>query len=177
MKRLSLVMCGGLLVLGGPPVAVAAGLAITVHAIDATGIGPSLGTIEATDTPQGLTLTPRLAALPPGQHGFHIHQNPDCGAAAKDGQPVAGLAAGGHFDPKGSGRHLGPYQASGHLGDLPALSVGKDGRAVEPLLAPRLKLADIIGRSILIHGGGDNYADEPQPLGGGGARIACGIVK
>jgi superoxide dismutase, Cu-Zn family len=28
----------------------------------------------------------------------------------------------------------------------------------------------------MIHAGGDNYADQPQPLGGGGARIACGVI-
>jgi Cu-Zn family superoxide dismutase len=28
-----------------------------------------------------------------------------------------------------------------------------------------------------VHAGGDNYADEPQPLGGGGARTACGVVS
>jgi Cu-Zn family superoxide dismutase len=29
----------------------------------------------------------------------------------------------------------------------------------------------------MIHEGGDNYSDKPKPLGGGGARIACGVVK
>jgi Cu-Zn family superoxide dismutase len=29
----------------------------------------------------------------------------------------------------------------------------------------------------MVHAGGDNYDDTPAPLGGGGARIACGIVK
>jgi Cu-Zn family superoxide dismutase len=28
----------------------------------------------------------------------------------------------------------------------------------------------------MIHAGGDNYADQPAPLGGGGARIACGVI-
>jgi Cu-Zn family superoxide dismutase len=28
----------------------------------------------------------------------------------------------------------------------------------------------------MIHEGGDNYSDEPAPLGGGGARIACGVI-
>jgi Cu-Zn family superoxide dismutase len=39
-----------------------------------------------------------------------------------------------------------------------------------------LKLEDIAGRSIVIHEGGDNYSDSPQPLGGGGARVACGVI-
>ena len=29
----------------------------------------------------------------------------------------------------------------------------------------------------MIHAGGDNYSDQPQPLGGGGARIACGVIN
>jgi superoxide dismutase, Cu-Zn family len=29
----------------------------------------------------------------------------------------------------------------------------------------------------MIHSGGDNYSDAPAPLGGGGARIACGVIK
>jgi Cu-Zn family superoxide dismutase len=29
----------------------------------------------------------------------------------------------------------------------------------------------------MVHAGGDNFADHPQPLGGGGPRIACGVIK
>jgi len=29
----------------------------------------------------------------------------------------------------------------------------------------------------MIHAGGDNYADQPAPRGGGGARVACGAIK
>jgi hypothetical protein len=29
----------------------------------------------------------------------------------------------------------------------------------------------------MIHAGGDTYSDAPEPLGGGGPRIACGVVK
>jgi Cu-Zn family superoxide dismutase len=46
-----------------------------------------------------------------------------------------------------------------------------------PVLAPRLKVADIKGRSLMIHAGGDNYSDLPVKLGGGGARIACGVIR
>jgi Cu-Zn family superoxide dismutase len=28
----------------------------------------------------------------------------------------------------------------------------------------------------MIHAGGDNHADHPAPLGGGGARMACGVI-
>jgi Cu-Zn family superoxide dismutase len=87
----------------------------------------------------------------------------------------AGLAAGGHYDPASTGKHEGPY-ASGHLGDLPALFVGADGKAATPVLAPRVKVSEIKRHSVMIHAGGDNYSDQPEKLGGGGARIACGVV-
>ena len=35
---------------------------------------------------------------------------------------------------------------------------------------------DLEGRAVMIHAGGDNYSDQPKPLGGGGARVACGVV-
>lgn len=157
--------------------AMAAKITITMNAIDSAGIGQPVGTIEARDTRQGLALTPKLSGLPAGPHGIHVHQNGDCGPKEQDGKPVAGLAAGGHFDPHASGKHMGPWQTGGHQGDLPALAVKGDGTATETLVAPHLKLADLKGRAVIIHAGADNYADDPKPLGGGGARIACGVAK
>jgi len=29
----------------------------------------------------------------------------------------------------------------------------------------------------MVHVGGDNYSDNPEALGGGGARMACGVIK
>jgi superoxide dismutase, Cu-Zn family len=136
----------------------------------------SIGTVKAMETPYGLLLTPDLKGLPPGVLGFHVHQNPNCSAAEKDGKTVAGLAAGSHYDPTQTGVHLGPYSADGHLGDLPPLYVGTDGTATVPVLAPRLKVTDLAKRSLMIHEGGDNFADTPNPLGGGGARLACGMI-
>ena len=49
------------------------------------------------------------------------------------------LGAGGHYDPKASGKHGLPW-GDGHLGDLPALYVDPDGNATYPVLAPRLKV-------------------------------------
>jgi Cu-Zn family superoxide dismutase len=82
------------------------------------------------------------------------------------------MAAGGHYDPANTGKHLGP-QGEGHKGDLPALTVDVSGETTKGVVAPHLTVADIKGRSIIIHAGADNYSDQPAPLGGGGARIAC----
>jgi Cu-Zn family superoxide dismutase len=60
---------------------------------------------------------------------------------------------------------------------MPVLTVDASGKASKSVVAPHLKVADVKGRSIVIHAGGDNYSDQPAPLGGGGARIVCGVAK
>jgi Cu-Zn family superoxide dismutase len=149
----------------------------TVTAISANGTGTNLGTVTFADSKWGLLITPDLSGLSPGVHGFHIHAKPACGPAENEGKMAAGFAAGGHLDPAQSKKHLGPYDADGHLGDLPPLVVAADGKATLPVLAPRLNVKDVTGHSIMIHEGGDNYSDQPKPLGGGGARIACGVIQ
>lgn len=143
---------------------------------NADGLGEPVGTVLLEDIEYGLLLTPNLTSLPPGIHGFHIHTNPDCGPAEKDGEMVPGLAAGGHFDPFNTGAHSGPYADEGHLGDLPPLFVAADGTATTPILAPRLETDFLNGRAIMVHAQGDNFSDEPAPLGGGGGRLACGVI-
>lgn len=128
-----------------------------------------LGMVDAQDTRYGLLLTPHLRGLPAGVHGFHVHEKMNC--------EEHGMAAGGHLDSAKTGKHLGPYNSSGHLGDLPVLIVNQDGTATLPILAPRLSVKEIKGHSLMIHAGADNYSDEPEKLGGGGARIACGVIK
>jgi Cu-Zn family superoxide dismutase len=149
---------------------------VDVRSVSADGIGASIGTITFRDTEHGLAIQPNLKGLNPGEHGFHIHENPDCGPKEKDGKLVAAQAAGPHYDPRATGKHLGPHGA-GHQGDLPKLVVGDDGVASNVLHVEGLKVADILNRSVMVHAGGDNYSDEPAPLGGGGARIACGVIK
>jgi Cu-Zn family superoxide dismutase len=149
-------------------------LRTTVNSITASGIGPAIGTVTFEDTKWGLLVTPDLSGLPPGVHGFHIHEKPSCKPAEHEGKLAAGFAAGGHYDPQHTGKHLGPYDIAGHEGDLPPLVVDADGKATLSVLAPRLTVKDVRGHSIMIHAGADNYSDRPAPLGGGGARIACG---
>jgi len=149
---------------------------VAINAINDSGVGKIIGVITFTDSDKGLIIKPDLAELTPGLHGFHIHEKTSCAAGEKDGKMVAGLGAGGHFDPSKSGKHEGPA-GQGHRGDLPALEVAADNGAEKPLLAPHLKLADIVGHAIIIHEGADNYSDTPKPLGGGGGRIACGIIE
>ena len=147
---------------------------VDINYVSAQGVGGKIGTVTFQDTPNGLNITTQLSHLPSGYHGFHIHEKGSCAPAEKDGKKGAALAAGSHFNPHKSG-HGTPND--GHMGDLPVLNVDSNGDAKTTLLAPRLKLADIQGLAIMIHAGGDNYSDHPKPLGGGGDRIACGVIK
>lgn len=173
MKLTSLLIAT--LMLGSLP-AMAAEKVVTVRAVSEAGVGKIIGIIKLTDSEQGLVITPDLAGLPPGERGFHIHENPSCATLEQDGKKVAGLGAGGHYDPSHSGKHQGPIGA-GHSGDLPALLVAADGTANQAATAPRLRIVDVVNRAVIIHAGSDNYSDVPKPLGGGGARIACGIIE
>lgn len=164
------------LILLGSSAVMAAEKIVVVNAISEEGVGRIIGTVKLSDSDAGLLVDPDLGELSPGLHGFHIHEKPNCGVADKDGKKVAGLGAGGHYDPHKSAKHEGP-EGHGHHGDLPALEVKDDGSATRILVAPRLKLSEITGRSLMIHEGGDNYSDAPKPLGGGGGRIACGIIE
>ncbi|WP_426176428.1 superoxide dismutase [Cu-Zn] SodC [Massilia sp. TWR1-2-2] len=155
--------------------AAAADIRVPMKLLTDAGEDAAAGTVTISESRYGLVFTPSLTGLPPGLHGFHVHENASCATGVKEGKPVAGLAAGGHYDPAGSKKHGLPW-GDGHLGDLPALAVDAAGNASNPVLAPRLKLADLKGRSLMVHVGGDNHADHPAALGGGGARLVCGPI-
>jgi Cu-Zn family superoxide dismutase len=175
--RSNVVTLAAAIIVTGASAAYATSETITINAIDANGVGKEIGTLVLSDTQTGLQITPQLVGLPPGDHGFHAHVNPNCGPGpGPNGQPAAGMAAGGHYDPANTGKHLGPY-GEGHKGDMPVLTIDPSGNATEAVVVPHLTVADVKGRSMMIHAGGDNYSDQPAPLGGGGARIACGVAK
>jgi len=142
-----------------------------VHILSPKSVGEKIGYITFSDSPNGLLIEPDVKGLPPGKRGFHIHEYGNL--EPKDGKP--GGMAGQHYDPMQTGKHLGPYR-NGHLGDLPVLVVNRDGTANTPSVAPRLTLDDVVGRSIIIHSGGDNYSDFPVVNGGGKSRIAGGVI-
>lgn len=139
--------------------------------------GEPAGTVTISKHAYGTVFTPNLRNLSPGNHGFHVHEIASCGPKKKDGEVVAGGAAGGHYDPANAKRHAEPWSFDGHKGDLPALYVDENGNATQPVLSPRLTLAELSNRSLMIHLHGDNYSDDPKPLGGGGPRLACGVIQ
>jgi Cu-Zn family superoxide dismutase len=118
-----------------------------MHRVDTAGVAESIGTVTITVAGGRLVFTPALEGLQPGLHGFHVHEKPSCEPATdpEKGKVMPAQAAGPHLDPHKTGRHDGPM-GDGHLGDLPALKVDNDGKATVPVVAPRLKMADLKGR-------------------------------
>ncbi|HMN37222.1 MAG TPA: superoxide dismutase [Cu-Zn] SodC [Hyphomicrobium sp.] len=174
MKNLSLSLAAlGAALTMAPTAAFCETASVAIHAITPEGVGAEIGKATISDSDKGAVIDIEVKGLTAGEHGMHIHEKGDCGPGEKDGKKVAGLAAGGHFDPGKTGKHAGP-EGHGHMGDLPKLVVEGDA-AKATLTAPHIKVGDVVGRSLMIHAGGDNYSDEPA-LGGGGARVACGVI-
>lgn len=151
-----------------------ADIVVPMTLVDDKGIGAAVGQVTISESPYGLVFSPALTGVAAGLHGFHVHANPSCMPKDMDGKMVPALGAGGHFDPQDTKRHGMPW-GDGHLGDLPPLFVDAAGNANQPVLAPRLKMADMKGRALMVHVGGDNHSDHPAALGGGGARMVCGV--
>lgn len=93
--------------------------------------------------------------------GFHIHEGERC---AGERPPLS--ETGGHYNPEG-------MQHPFHAGDLPPL-LSVNGSAWYAVYTGRFHPDDVIGRTVVIHGGGDDF--YTQPSGNSGAKIACGVI-
>ncbi|AZB44955.1 superoxide dismutase family protein [Bacillus sp. FJAT-42376] len=136
--------------------------------------GDSLGTVKLSEQPEGVKFDIVLEGLQPGEHGVHIHQNPDC-----EGPDF--VTAGDHYNPDNK-KHglLNPEGA--HLGDLPNIITDSDGKTQAEIMGPKLTLKKGSKNSLLFKGGTSLVITETkddgmsQPAGESGARIACGKI-
>ena len=83
---------------------------IHMNLVDENGVGKEIGQVTISETQYGLVFSPAITGLPPGLHGFHVHENASCEPKEKDGKKMPALAAGGHYDPAGSKRHSAPWE-------------------------------------------------------------------
>ncbi|MGE6629743.1 superoxide dismutase family protein [Bacillus sp. NPDC077027] len=136
--------------------------------------GKEVGFIEIRQSKQGgLDLHVKAFDLPPGTHGFHIHEVGLC-------QKPDFETAGSHFNP--TQREHGFDNPKGHhAGDMPNLEVGADGKVDVVVNVPdaNLKegpnaLLDQDGSSFIIHADADDYLSNPS--GNSGKRIVCGAL-
>lgn len=152
-----------------PSAAAAVGSA-TMHDAD----GRTLGSLTLSETEGGVAVTGTLGGLPPGEHGFHIHETGSC-------EPPSFSSAGAHLA-GGATAHGFDVAGGPHAGDLRNLVAGPDSTAIVEQTNPRVilrngevALLDADGSAIVVHEHGDDYAT--QPSGGSGDRIACGVVQ
>ncbi|HUP23146.1 MAG TPA: superoxide dismutase family protein [Thermoanaerobaculia bacterium] len=128
------------------------------------------GTVRFEQTGDQVAITAGLSGLPPGQHGFHIHETGDCSHPEFE-------TAGDHFNPTGND-HGGP-QGVAHAGDLGNITAGEDGTVGYALDSARITLREgptsALGRALVVHRDTDQL--DVQPDGNAGPRIACGVIE
>jgi len=139
--------------------------------------GADIGKALLTEAPNGVLLRLELKGLTPGWHGLHFHEKGDCSKADF-------TSAGAHVHTKASIVHGLLNPDANDSGDLPNLYVSADGTATVELMSPyvsmtgtagRPALSDADGSAIVIHANPDDYMT--QPIGGAGARVACGVIS
>lgn len=101
-----------------------------------------------------------LPANETGFFGFHIH--------------AGGACSGADFADTGS--HYNPAETlhPSHAGDLPPL-LSCHGNAYLTVATGRFRVGDIIGRTVVVHDGADDFTT--QPAGNAGTKIACGVIR
>jgi Cu-Zn family superoxide dismutase len=118
-----------------------------------------------------------VSGLKPGQHGVHLHAIGKCEAPGF-------TAAGGHFDPGPAGNTDPDANHPFHMGDLPNLVVGDDGKGSLSGVTTRVTLTDgpvsvfdADGTAIIVHGNPDQGITGESKSGvSGGPRVACGVL-
>ena len=135
--------------------------------------GSEIGAAKLTGGPNGVLMRATISAgsLTPGWHGIHFHQVGDCsdvGTFKLSGGHV-GLIEGGH----GLLNPIGP-----EAGDIPNIFAHEDGSAGYEMFSDFISLEQLFdedGTALVIHANEDDHIS--QPIGGAGARIACGVIE
>jgi superoxide dismutase, Cu-Zn family len=139
--------------------------------------GVVIGSIHVFGSPNGVLLLIEVRGLTPGWHGMHFHETGDCSDSAFKN-------AGAHVHAASPVVHGLLNSGANDAGDLPNLYVSQDGTATVEVYSTLVsldgsgglpKLLDADGSALVIHANPDDYTT--QPIGGSGARVACGVIK
>lgn len=136
-----------------------------------TGAGADAGRATLTEAPKGVLLKIEAKGLAAGWHGLHFHEKADCTKSDF-------TSAGAHTHGADKAVHGLLNPAANETGDLPNLFAHADGTAnaeVFTSLTTLKALRDADGSAIVIHANADDHM--AQPIGGAGARVACGEIK
>ena len=133
-----------------------------------------IGQATFEQTPTGVLMLIEVNGLRPGPHAIHLHAVGSCTPDFK--------AAKGHINPDGKKHGLRNPDGPDN-GDLPNLYVAADGTGKAEFFTTRVSVADGSkpallggdGSAVIIHVNRDDHMT--QPIGGAGARVACGVIK
>ena len=135
--------------------------------------GKKVGEATLDQTRDGVRIVATFTGLPPGPHGFHIHEVGKCEPPFE--------SAGPHFNPTGK-QHGLQNPAGPHAGDLPNVQVPDNGRVRIEMVAKGVSLdgksgnlLDGDGAALVVHASADDYKSDPA--GNSGERIACGVIQ
>ena len=135
--------------------------------------GQLVGIATLTEGANSVTVVAHVQNLPPGYHGFHIHETGQC-------QAPDFKSAGEHFNPSGTEHGLADPKGP-HAGDLPNLLVAPDGVGMIVTHAPQVTLKEgknslfhSQGTALVIHSQPDDFRTNPS--GEAGDRLACGVI-
>ena len=135
--------------------------------------GQKVGSASFKQALDGVNISLKVFSLPPGTHAFHIHTVGKC-------EPPDFKTAGGHLNPQNM-KHGLKNPSGPHAGDMPNITVDKNGKGKAMILNKRVTLAP--GTNSLFHEGGtalvihEKADDETtDPAGNAGNRIACGVI-
>ena len=152
-------------------------IGMQAHSSIVNNAGETIGHAYYTQGNQGVVLEVKVRNLPAGKHGMHFHEVGTC--EDHDNFKMAK----GHIMP--TGKPTGYFYPEGpHEGNLPNLIVAADGTAHVELYTElvsingygdKASLLDDNGSTLMIHINEDDH--KTQPIGGSGARIACGVIK
>lgn len=151
------------------------GIAGTVELREVANVNAIDGTFDT--GARRVEITASISGLTPGAHGFHLHAVGKC-------EPDF-MAAGGHFDPGPSSNTDADANHPFHMGDMPNLVAGADGKATLTTTTTRVTLSpgpisvfDADGTAIIVHAKPDQgKTGEPKSGLSGGPRVACGVIR
>ncbi|MBS4168392.1 superoxide dismutase family protein [Parachlamydia sp. AcF125] len=126
------------------------------------------GSITFTETKEGVLIVANIQGLPPGKHGFHVHEFGDCSA------PDAS-SAGGPYEPAHPKTRA--ENTERYISDLGNLEANEKGHAFYERLDRVITLNgpnSILGKSVVIHQNEDDF--KIHPAGSLGKRMACGLI-
>lgn len=128
------------------------------------------GTVNFTESTEGLRLVADISGLGAGKHGFHVHEKGDC-------SDPAAKSAGDHFNP-GAQPHGAPDASARHAGDLGNITADDKGHATLDTTLQGVSLSGpngLVGRGLIVHAQEDDLSS--QPSGNAGARVACAVIE